>query len=130
VTAAARYAYALLAWLFLGLLVIQVFLAGLGIFAGARNFAAHVDLGYLLHLAPILVLLAAALSRAGRRHWIWALALTVAVFFVPVMVYFRQDMPALAALHPVLAMLAFGLAVMVAINSVRALRSPSPQPAA
>lgn len=129
VTAAARYAYVVLAWLFLALLVVQVFLAGLGIFAGARNFALHIDLGYILHLAPILVLLAAALSRAGRKHWLWALALAVVVFFVPVMVYFRQNLPELSALHPVLAMIAFGLAAMVARNSLLAVRATRVQPA-
>ena len=129
-TAAARYAYVILAWLFLALLVVQVFLAGLGIFATARSFALHVDLGYVLHLAPILVLLAAALSRAGRRHWAWALGLAVVVFFVPVMVYFRDAMPEVSALHPVLAMVAFGLAAMVARNSVHALRMARAEPPA
>ena len=122
-TAAARYAYVILAWLFLALLVVQVFLAGLGFFAASSNFALHVDLGYLLHLAPILVLLAAALSRAGRRHWIWAGALAIVVFLVPLFVLFRQDVPALAALHPVAAMLAFGLSAMVARNSLHVLRT-------
>ena len=123
-TTAARYAYAFLAWAFLGLLVVQVFIAGLGMFAGAENFRTHVDLGWMLHLAPILVLLAAALSRAGRLHWVWALALTVVVFVVPLFVLFRADMPVVAALHPVSALLAFGLAAMVARNSLLALRAP------
>jgi len=130
VTTVARYAYLILAWLFVALLVVQVFLAGLGIFAGAQNFAAHVDLGWMLHLAPILVLLAAALSRAGRKHWLWALALAAITFVVPLVVLFRQDTPAVAALHPVLAVLAFGLAAMVARNALLALRGAgAPAPA-
>jgi cytochrome b subunit of formate dehydrogenase len=118
----ARYAYLVLAWLFLALLTVQVFVAGLGIFAGSSNWALHIDLGWALHLAPLLVLAAAALSRAGRKHWAWALAMAVVVFIVPVLVMARDDLPVVAALHPVAAMLAFGLAAMVARNSLLVIR--------
>lgn len=118
----ARFAYVGLAWLFLALLVVQVFVAGLGMFAGVQNFALHVDLGWALHLAPILVLLAATVARMGRRHWGWALALALVVFLVPIPVTFRTELPAIAALHPVLAVASFGLAAMVARNSLQALR--------
>ncbi|HUG48111.1 MAG TPA: hypothetical protein VMP67_06825 [Candidatus Limnocylindria bacterium] len=123
VKALARYAYLVLAWLFLGLLVVQVFLAGMGMFAGQAHFAGHVDLGWALHLAPLVILPAAVFSRAGPKHWAWALALAVVTFLVPIFVLFRADMPALAALHPVAAMLAFGLAAMVARNSLKAVRA-------
>ncbi|MDP8904155.1 MAG: DUF6220 domain-containing protein [Chloroflexota bacterium] len=129
-TSAARYAYALLAWVFLVGLIIQVFLAGLGLFASAQNFALHVELGWILHLAPLLVLLAAALSRAGRRHVLWAAALAGVVFAIPIFAIFRADMPVVAAVHPVAAMVGFGLAAMVALNSLVALRAPTGSPLA
>jgi hypothetical protein len=125
-TRAARYAYLVLAWAFVAGLAVQVFLAGLGIFAGASNFETHVNFGYLLHLSPILVLAAAALSRAGSRHWQWALALVAAVFVIPFFVYLRSSMPELAALHPVAAVIASWVAVRVALNSLAALRQPDP----
>ena len=82
--------------------------------------------GYLLHLSPILVLAAAALSRAGSRHWQWALALVGAVFVIPFFVYLRSSMPELAALHPVAAVIASWIAVRVALNSLAAVRQPEP----
>jgi hypothetical protein len=123
-TRAARYAYLVLAWAFVAGLAVQVFLAGLGIFAGPSNFETHVSFGYLLHLSPILVLAAAALSRAGSRHWQWALALVAAVFVIPFFVYVRTSRPELAALHPVAAVLASWIAVRVALNSLAAVRQP------
>lgn len=125
-TRAARYAYPILAWAFLAGLAVQVFFAGLGIFAGSANFETHVSFGYLLHLSPILILAAAALSRAGSRHWRWALGLVVAVFVIPFFVYLRDSTPALAALHPVAAVIASWVALRVAFNSLAANREPDP----
>jgi hypothetical protein len=125
-TRAARYAYLVLAWAFVVGLAVQVFFAGLGIFAGGANFETHVNFGYLLHLSPILVLAAAALSRAGSRHWQWALGLVAAVFVIPFFVYVRSSMPEVAALHPVAAVVASWVAVRVALNSLAAVRQPEP----
>ena len=129
-TRAARYAYVFLAWAFVLGLVYQVFVAGLGLFAGAGNWEAHAGFGWILHLVPLLILAAAALSRAGRRHWQWALALAVVVFTVPLFVLARGDLPEIAALHPVSAFVAFALSVAVARNSLAALRMTDPERAA
>jgi hypothetical protein len=124
-----RIAYAALAWLFVVGLVAQVFFIGLGLFASPSAVATHRDFGWLLHLWPLLILLAAVVSRAGRRHWQWALALAVVVFLVPIFVTLRGTMPVLAALHPVGAMAAFALAIVVAINATRVVREPWADPA-
>ena len=120
-TRAARYAYLILAWLVVVAIVAQVFFIGLGLFAGSENVETHKTFGWILHLLPIPLLLAAALSRAGRRHWQWALALAVVVFIVPILVLMK-DTPVIAALHPVGAIVAFWLAVVVALNSLDAVR--------
>ena len=109
----ARYVYLVLAWLFVAGLVVQVFYAGMGIF-GASDFEAHMGLGWMLHLVPLLILAAAALGRVGRRRILWAAALSLTVFVVPIVVLSRDDAPTLAAFHPVLAVVAFVLAVVVA----------------
>ena len=120
---AARIAYLVLAWVFLVGVVIQVFVIGLALFGGTST-ELHVNIGWILHLAPLLVLLAAALSKAGRRHWVAALALAAVVFVVPILVLARDSSPAIAALHPVAAIVAFWLSVVVARNSLEAVGSP------
>src|SRR5688572_26934693 len=84
VVRASRLLYVVLAWLFVAGLVFQVFLIGLGLFGDPAYRAAHAGFGWLLHLWPLLVVVFAALSRAGSRHWQWALALAVVVFLVPI----------------------------------------------
>lgn len=111
---AARYAYLGLAWAFLVGVIVQVFFIGLALFAGRENLALHVNFGWILHLAPILILAAAALARAGGRRIVEAAALAVVVFIVPILATLRADLPVAAALHPVGAMLAFWLAIVVA----------------
>lgn len=118
----ARFAYVILAWAFLAGVVVQVFFIGLTLFAGPEHVELHVALGWLLQLAPLLVLAAAALSRAGARHWQWALALTAVIFTVPLLPSMRWDTPVVAALHPVAAITGFWLATVVARNSLSALR--------
>lgn len=110
----ARYAFVALAWAFLAGLVVQVFFIGLGLFADAGGIELHRNFGYVMQLAPILLLAAAALSRAGRPLLLQVLALTVTVFVFPILPALREALPALAALHPVGALLAFWLAIVVA----------------
>jgi hypothetical protein len=115
---ASRLLYAVLAWAFVVGLLAQVFLIGLGLFGSSASATdLHRNFGWLLHLVPLLVLLFAALSRAGSRHWQWALALAVVVFLVPIFATLRDGIPILAALHPVAALIAFPISLVVAMNS-------------
>jgi hypothetical protein len=122
----ARYLYAAFAWLFLVGVVVQVFFIGLALFAGRQNLDLHVSLGWILHLAPILVLAVAALARAGRPRILMAAALVVVVLIVPILALLRESSPVIAALHPVGATLAFWLAVTVARQSLDRLREAQP----
>lgn len=120
----ARWVYAGLAWAFVLGLVVQVFFIGLALFAGRENLELHVNLGWVLHLAPILLLVVGAVGRVGRDRLLWALALAVTVFIVPVVIFARDTLPAAAALHPVLALIAFSLGIHVAREAGEALRQP------
>ena len=119
----ARYAFLALAWAFVAGVVLQVFFIGLGLFAGSENLELHVTLGWILHLFPILILLAAALARAGRTRILQATALAVTVFIVPILATLRADTPVAAAFHPVGALLAFWLAIVVARSATRLVRA-------
>ena len=123
---ASRILYAVLAWAFVVGLLVQVFFIGLGLFGTPSGIELHRNFGWILHLAPLLILLFAVLSRAGRRQWQWALALAVVVFIVPMLVTLRDTSAIAAALHPVGAVIAFALAVLVAVNALHAARMPAP----
>ena len=110
----ARYLYAALAWAFVAGILLQVYFVGLGIFAGKENLDLHASFGWILHLGPLPVLVIAALARAGRARILQATALAVTIFFVPILAAVRADLPLLAAIHPVGALVAFWLAILVA----------------
>lgn len=116
-----RIVYAALAWIFLAALVAQVFFAGLMLFGGANGFALHSNTGWLLHVVVILVPIAAALARAGARAVWLAVALTVATGLQPYLALLRET-PAVAALHPVNAVLLVVLALLVARDALRLTR--------
>lgn len=112
-----RLAFIGVAWLFLACVVMQVFLAGLGVFAGAQNFSLHREFGYVFGWLTLVLLLLALAGRLGRR-WIGLSALILVLFaFQSVFVALRDVMPALAALHPVNALAIFGVALHIARRS-------------
>lgn len=117
----ARAALPILAWAFLGLLAIQVFLAGVGLF-GAGTMAGHRDFGYLLSLVPLLVVIAAAVARSGQLVWLSG-ALLVLTFVQTLLPLLREDLPLVAALHPVNALVLVGLTATIARRARTAART-------
>jgi hypothetical protein len=113
--------FAAAAWLFLAGLVVQVFLAGLGVFV-LTDWTAHTELGWGLSSASILLLVLAVLARPDRRT-VWLTAgLAVAALVQPELAAARDVAPLAAALHPVNALVVFWLAWLVARGSVHHLR--------
>jgi hypothetical protein len=108
--------------------VVQFFLAGVGVF-GAGSFDAHESLGWSLHTASVVVLIAAIVGPRTRRAIVLALVFVV-VFTIQVMLPgARDDSPWIAAFHPLLALAVLGLAVhigMPAISRRRAASAPPP----
>jgi hypothetical protein len=123
---AARYAFVVLALAFAAGIVLQVFFIGLGLFAGSENLVLHTTFGWILHLAPLLVLIGAALAGAGRTRILQAIALVVVVWIVPILAAVRADLPVLASLHPVGALIAFVLSLVVARGSLELVRDADP----
>ncbi len=111
-----------LAWAFIGLLVVQVFLAGIGIF-GAGSFQTHVDVGYTISVVPVLLVIAAAVGRTGRLIWMSA-ALLVLAIVQTVLPLLRADLPFIAALHPVNALALFWLTLTIARRATELARTP------
>ena len=119
---AARLAFVALAFAFAAGIVLQVFFIGLGLFVGPENLELHRNFGWILHLAPLLILVAAAAAGAGRTRILQALALVVVVWIVPILAAVREDLPLVAAFHPVGALLAFALSLVVARGSLELAR--------
>jgi hypothetical protein len=122
----ARWLFLAMVWIYLAGIVFQVFLAGIGLFGTARDFEPHVGLGWILHLVPVLLLIVAAVARVGSRLIWWSLALLVVQFIQPILALFREDLPVVAALHPVLALVIFWLALTIGLLAWRLVREPAP----
>jgi hypothetical protein len=121
-----RYAFFVIAALFVVGIAYQVFLAGMAVFSAGR-WSSHVDFGYLVTAVPVLLILGAWLAKAGRRT-VWLSVATLIVAQVQtILPWFRADVPWISALHPVNAMVIFGLGVVLARRAWALTRSSSPE---
>ena len=106
--------YAIAASILVVGLVLQVFLAGLGVFDDPTFFLTHRDTGYTLELVALVVIVLASVARAGRAQ-IGIAALIFGLFLLQsVLVALRESSPAVAALHPVNGFLILLLAIVLA----------------
>lgn len=101
VTSFARQALPVVSALFAACVVIQVFLAGLGVFSDPRSFLTHRDFGYLIGMLTLVALVLALLGRQPRRVVGLAALLLVLFAFQSVFIALRTSAPTVAALHPV-----------------------------
>lgn len=122
----ARYLYLALVWVYLAAILVQVFLAGTALFGTQRDFAAHQNLGWILHLAPVLLLLVAFVARVGATTLWWNAALLVVQGVQPLLPEVRTDLPWAAALHPVLALVIFWLGITIGLRAWQLVREPAP----
>ncbi len=128
---AARFIHVILSLLLAAGLVVQVFLAGLGVFESAARFTIHRDFGYTLSLLPLLLIIAGVIGGMGRRAALLALVAGLLFVLQSVFVGLRATAPIVAALHPVNGFLILLIALVIARDSVSAwARSRSPRPLA
>ena len=113
----ARTLHTVVAWVFVAALVVQVWLAGRGVFESPTMFDAHRNLGYTLSLFTIVLLVLGILGRMGRRPAILAVVIFGLFILQSVLVLMRESTPAVAALHPVNGFLILFLAIVLARDS-------------
>ena len=106
-------ALAVVAWLFAACIVVQVFLAGLGVFDGPQRFETHRDFGYLFGWLTLVMVIIAAVGRLGRVLIGLSLLALVQFFLQSIFILFREDQPAIAALHPVNGVLLLVVAIAI-----------------
>jgi uncharacterized membrane protein YoaK (UPF0700 family) len=111
----ARRLHPWLAWLFAAAVLAQIFLAGLAIFGASEGFALHREFGYtIVGLLALGVLLAAVAGGLGRTEIGLSLLLLILYVVQTALPQARATLPALAALHPVNAVVLFALGVIIA----------------
>lgn len=125
-----RQALPIVSGLFVACAVIQVFLAGLGVFDDPRAFITHREFGYLFGWLT-LVILVLALVGGGPRRLAGLAALLLALFALQsVFVALREDLPAVAALHPLNGFALLFVAVVLTRTSWGARKTTEPVSAA
>jgi len=97
----ARIGFVGAVWLFVACVVLQVFLAGLGVFGvPVGDFSAHRNWGYTFGYLTLLILILAMVGRFPRRIVGLSALLLVLFALQSVLVAVRADYPSMAALHP------------------------------
>ena len=112
--------------LVIGLLV-QVFLAGMGVFDSSSAFATHRDFGYTLTLLPVVLIVTSLVGGFGRMQAIAGAVMFGQFILQSVLVLQREAVPAIAALHPVNGFLILLIAVWLARDAWRRWQVPADQ---
>lgn len=109
----ARYAYAIVSWLFVASVVTQVFFAGYGILVKFGHWDLHVHFARLLIWPLLAMILFSLLGRLPRRTVLISIVLSALYVLQYLLIYLPGDfgLPILRALHPVNALAIFFAAV-------------------
>jgi hypothetical protein len=131
----ARPVHVVVAWLLVAGLLVQVFLAGMGVFDSSSVFATHRDFGYTLTLLPVILVVTSLVGGFGRMETIGAAVMFGQFILQSVFVLQRDSNPAIAALHPVNGFLILLIAVWLARDAWSQFRAaedeqPAAEPAA
>jgi hypothetical protein len=119
---AARKIFVGLAWLFVLAVAIQFFLAGLGVLGG-DSLEAHRQWGFIvLHLLPILMIVAAIVGRMGRTVIGLTVLLFLLVFVQPLFADPALDPRWLRSLHVLNALFIFALGSYLAQRGTKTVR--------
>jgi hypothetical protein len=131
-------ALALLLVLYLGLGVVQIFLAGLGVFAldgeqlgtaGETALDPHRVLGTVMGVITLLILIAAALARPGRRIVVQAVVLLLVVAGLQgLLASAGEDTALIGGLHAIFGVGSLGLAGRMLADTRALRRQADPDP--
>jgi hypothetical protein len=124
-----RIIYLVVAWLFPTAILVQVLFVGLSLFTGQTYWGAHIGFGHTIGFLPLLQVILGYLARLPRRTIIltW---LSFGIYLIQAEVFaaIRANVPLFAAFHPVLALLLFALALILALQARTFVRTPTPAP--
>jgi hypothetical protein len=121
----ARLAHPIATAAFVACALVQVFLAGLGVFDDPKSFITHREFGYLFGWLTLIVLILALVGRSPRRVTGLSVLLLVQFALQSVFVALRGDLPAIAALHPLNGFALLGVAIVATRLSWAVRRVPA-----
>jgi hypothetical protein len=128
-THAMRWTYVVATWIILTAVIVQFFLAGLGVFVDAQDFHVHAAVGYSLFFVMLIGLAIAFAARLPGRVLGLTALLPVLVVLQSVLIQIgHSGLPAVAALHPVNGLAIFALSGRLAVRSRRYLVVRQSQP--
>lgn len=128
---ASRTIYAVFAWLFVAGVLVQVFFAGMTVVARQWSWDNHAGLGHglgLLLLVMVITMYVAKLPRQMKRLT-WML-FGVYILQADVVIFLRDSVPVVSALHPVLALIDFALGFWLARRATELISDPAADQAA
>lgn len=108
-----RIAFLVIAVVFTICVALQVFIAGMAVFAGPQNWAMHVQFVHVFELLPILMLVLSFTGRIPVRMRVESGVLFLLIGYMYFAANIVRVMPMLAATHPVMGFAIFALAVSI-----------------
>ncbi|MFD0710892.1 DUF6220 domain-containing protein [Paenibacillus sp. GCM10027626] len=109
-----RMAYKILAWVFFGCIVIQIFLAGMATFGDPSKWQAHALFVKIFALTPLVMFLLAFIGGIKGRDRLLSLGLFLLVVMQFLTIQIFSSALVIAALHPLIAALLFWGAITAA----------------
>lgn len=104
---------------YLAAVALQIYVMGLALF-GVTSFMPHALLGYGMIAGAVILTVLTVTAKLPRRAQLFAAAVLVLTVLQPMLVLtLRGRAPALAALHPVNALVIFALAAVVARSTAK-----------
>lgn len=125
VRTAARFGFLGMAWLFVAMIFVQVFHAGMAVLATPGMWGAHVQFGHQMSLPLMLMAVLSLIGLMGARFFFLSLALygLLALQYATLQLARGMAVPSLAALHPVNALVIVLAAVYVARSAGHLLKN-------
>jgi cytochrome b len=121
--------HALAAWLLVAGILVQTFLAGMALasLGGSGDFSLHVEMGYtVIGLLALALVVTAVVAGVRRRDALFSLGLLALYFVQTALPGLRDTLAPAAALHPVLALAMFALALWYARRTLAMINTGQP----
>lgn len=118
-TTVGRNIVAIVAWGFVAAVLVQVYLAGVGVFRDPQNFELHVTFGHVLEVVALVMLIVLILVRGSRLQIGLGALLLLLVVAQNIFIALRTSNPELAAFHPVNAVVILVASIVLARTTWR-----------